>query len=212
MRIIAGRFRRRRLATAPGNTTRPLTDRVKERLFQRLGPFDGERILDVFAGTGTIGLEAMSRGAIHAVFVERDHKAFELLCENVASLGVTEDTFCWRADVLRCSFRPKGRNELYPYDRIFFDPPYAIAHQLRPGTPLFKSLERLGRDDVLSARGELVLRVPLRQKVAWPDGWHLRELLEMGGMAIYRLRRIANDDEHAGDASGELPPFDWEEE
>src|ERR687895_355607 len=100
MRIIAGRFRRRQLAAAPGTTTRPLTDRVKEHLFQRLGAFDGERVLDVFAGTGTIGLEALSRGARTAVFVERDHKAFELLRKNVAALGVTDETLCWRADVL----------------------------------------------------------------------------------------------------------------
>lgn len=198
MRIIAGRFRRRRLVAAPGNTTRPLTDRVKERLFQLLGPFDGERVLDVFAGTGTIGLEAMSRGASHAVFIERDHKAFELLCENVRMLDVVDDTFCWRADVYRCSFRPKGREELLPYDRVFFDPPYAIADQIRPGTPLFKSIERLGRNELLSARGEMVLRVPLRQKIVLPDVWHRHALLEMGGMAIYRLRLTAPDDD--GDA------------
>ncbi|MBA3316415.1 MAG: 16S rRNA (guanine(966)-N(2))-methyltransferase RsmD [Planctomycetaceae bacterium] len=211
MRIIAGRFRRRRLASAPGNTTRPLTDRVKERLFQLLGPFDGERILDVFAGTGTIGLEALSRGAAHAVFVERDHKAFELLCENVEALGVVEDTFCWRVDVLRCSFRPKGREELFPYDRIFFDPPYAIANQIKPGTPLFKSLERLGRDDVISASGEVVLRVPLRQDVILPDVWHRHELLEMGGMAIHRLRRQSPGDQDSESLGGGEAAL-WEEE
>lgn len=210
MRIIAGRFRRRRLASAPGNTTRPLTDRVKERLFQLLGPLEGERILDVFAGTGTIGIEALSRGAAHAVFVERDHKAFELLCENVDALGIADETFCWRADVLRCSFRPKGREELVPYDRIFFDPPYAIAHQIKRGTTLFKALERLGRDEIVSARCELVIRVPLRQEIEFPDVWHCHERLLMGGMAIYRLRRpSAGDDERA---EADDRPAIWEEE
>ena len=194
MRIIAGRFRRRRLATAPGHTTRPLTDRVKVQLFQRLEPFDGERILDVFAGTGTIGLEALSRGAAHAVFVERDHKAFELLCGNVRSLDLSAETFCWRADVLRCSFRPKGREELLPYDRVFFDPPYAIADQIRPGTALFRSIERIGRHELMAPHGEMVLRVPLKQRIEVPLVWHCHERLELGGMAISRLRLTPPED------------------
>jgi len=199
MRIIAGRYRRRQLAAAPGTTTRPLTDRVKEHLFQKLGDFGGERVLDVFAGTGTIGLEALSRGAETAVFVERDHKAFELLRRNVATLGVDRETFCWRADVLRCSFRPKGREEFLPYDRIFFDPPYAIADQVRTGTPLYKSLERLGREGVSAQGAELVLRVPVRQEVTVPAVWELDELLTLGGMAIHRLRKGG-----VGDEEGEV--------
>ncbi|MGC1275749.1 MAG: RsmD family RNA methyltransferase [Planctomycetaceae bacterium] len=197
MRIIAGRFRRRQLAASPGTTTRPLTDRVKEHLFQRLGPFDGERVLDVFAGTGTIGLEALSRGADSVVFIERDHQAFALLRQNVAMLEVADETFCWRADVFRCSFRPKGLDELLPYDRIFFDPPYAIADQIRPGTPLYKSLERLARPEIASDVVELVLRVPLRQQIVLPGVWECSELLSMGDMAIHWLRRTGA----AGDGS-----------
>jgi 16S rRNA (guanine966-N2)-methyltransferase len=212
MRIIAGRFRRRRLASAPGNTTRPLTDRAKVQLFQRLEPFHGQRILDVFAGTGTIGLEALSRGATHAVFVERDHKAFELLCENVRALDLMDDTFCWRADVLRCSFRPKGREELLPYDRIFFDPPYAIASQIRPGTPLFKAVERLGRNDLLAPGGELVLRVPLQQKIELPTIWHTHERLETGGMAISRLRLTPRPDDDEASEQVLVEGDAWEEE
>lgn len=211
MRIIAGRYRRRQLAAAPGTTTRPLTDRAKEHLFQKLGDFRGERVLDVFAGTGTIGLEALSRGAESAVFVERDHKAFELLRRNVATLGVERDTFCWRVDVFRCSFRPKGREAMLPYDRIFFDPPYAIADQLRVGTPLYKAMERLARDDVSEPGAELVLRVPLRQEVAVPDVWGLDELMTFGGMAIHRLRKggggeasvNVGSDEHRDEAASD---------
>lgn len=189
MRIIAGRYRRRQLAAAPGRTTRPLTDRAKEHLFQRLGDFRGERVLDVFAGTGTIGLEALSRGAETAVFVERDHKAFELLRRNVIMLGVQQETFCWRADVLRCSFRPKGQDAFLPYDRVFFDPPYPIADQVRAGTPLYKSLERLGRDGISAEGAELILRVPIRQEVTVPEVWVLDESMRLGGMAIHRLRK-----------------------
>lgn len=189
MRIIAGRFRRRRLASAPGTTTRPITDRVKEHLFQLLGPFDGEQVLDVFAGTGTMGLEAISRGAVSAVFVERDHKAFDLLRKNVETLGLQRETFCWRADVFRCSFRPKGREELLPYHRIFFDPPYAIADQIRPGTPLFKALERLARPNISSDDCELILRVPIRQAVTIPSAWRCDKTLKIGGMALHHLSR-----------------------
>lgn len=210
MRIIAGRFRRRRLAAAPGTTTRPLTDRVKEHLFQRLEPFEGERVLDVFAGTGTIGLEALSRGAVTAVFVERDHRAHALLRQNVAMLGVESVTFCWRADVFRCSFRPKGRDDLLPYDRIFFDPPYAIADQIRAGTPLFKSLERLARPDVSSDAVELVLRVPQRQSIDLPAAWELGELLSMGGMSIHRLHRTGSLD-HADDETPDRDELDRDE-
>lgn len=192
MRIIAGRFRRRRLASAPGTITRPITDRVKEHLFQLLGPFDGERVLDVFAGTGTMGLEAMSRGAESVVFIERDHKAYELLCQNVAMLGLDREAFCWRADVFRCSFRPKGRDELLPYDRIFFDPPYAIADQIHPPKPLFKALERLAKNTTTSERGELILRVPVHQEVTLPSAWRIDDVIKMSGMSIYRLLR-AND-------------------
>jgi 16S rRNA (guanine966-N2)-methyltransferase len=208
MRIIAGRFKRRPLAAAPGTTTRPLTDRAKVQLFQRLGPFGGQHVLDVFAGTGTIGLEALSRGAATAVFVERDHKAYELLRRNVESLGVGDDTLCWRADVLRCSFRPKGREELLPYDRVFFDPPYAIAGDLRPGTPLYKSLERLARPGVCAEAAELVLRVPARQKVAVPEVWRPDETLEMGGMTVHRFRLRGGDI----DVKNEAEPGYGEEE
>lgn len=206
MRIIAGRYRRRQLAAAPGTTTRPLTDRAKEHLFQLLGDFTGQRVADVFSGTGTIGLEALSRGAETAVFIERDHKAFALLRRNVATLGVERETFCWRADVLRCSFRPKGQDEFLPYDRIFFDPPYAIADQVQVGTPLYKSLERLGRDGVSAERAELILRVPTRQEVTVPGVWVLDELLTLGGMAIHRLRKggaAEKSDEPADDGEEE---------
>ena len=90
MRIVAGRLKRRKLRTNPGLVTRPITDRAKEMLFDRLGTFDGERVADVFAGTGTIGLEALSRGASRVVFVEQDRLAHELLRENVAALGVED--------------------------------------------------------------------------------------------------------------------------
>ena len=204
MRIISGRFRNRKLAASPGLTTRPLTDRAKVQLFERLGPFDGQKVLDVFAGTGTMGLEALSRGAAHAVFVERDHKAFELLRANVEAVGIADDVLCWRSDVTRCSFRPKGRDELLPYDRIFFDPPYPIVDQLRPGGPLFKALVRAGRAGVASANCELILRVPVRSEPGIPACWRVESEYDKGGMTFLRLRRTEpSPDEGEPDGAGE---------
>ena len=125
MQIVAGRFRRRKLETNSGQTTRPLLTRVKVALFDRLQPeLAGKRAADLYAGTGTIGLEALSRGAARVTFIEADPRAFTLLRSNIASLQVESETFCWRADVTKCSFRPKGADGLLPFDVVFFDPPY----------------------------------------------------------------------------------------
>ena len=86
MRIVAGKYRRRKLAAKQGTTTRPITDRVKVALFARLqNRLEGARVADIFSGTGTLGLEALSRGAASVVFIENDHRAWELLRENVQS-------------------------------------------------------------------------------------------------------------------------------
>lgn len=203
MRIIAGRFRRRKLWTNPGLVTRPLTDRVKEILFERLG---GElppwRVADVFAGTGTLGLEALSRGARTAVFVEQDRKAFELLRRNVETLGVEADTLCWNTDALRSSFRPHGVDDLLPYDLIFFDPPYALVADLRPGRPLFRSLERLARPGIAAPGALLVLRVPERAEFVCPDVWEPSRHWELSTMevVVHRLRRERTESSDDRDA------------
>lgn len=198
MRIITGRFRRRKLLTNPGMTTRPLTDRVKEILFERLtGHVDDRRVADVFAGTGTIGLEALSRGARSVVFIENDRRAFDLLKQNVAMLGVEDETLCWRADVFRCSFRPKGVPHLLPYDVIFFDPPYRMVPAVQPGSPLYRSLERLGRAGVSSNGALLVLRTPGHADFALPPCWHPDRHLELSTMEIhmYRLEQAGTAEE-----------------
>ena len=121
MRIIAGRFRRRKLIANPGETTRPITDRVKEALFENIQKrVEGKRVADIFAGTGTIGLEALSRGAARVTFIEKDRIAVELLRENVAHLECQAETLIWPADVIRCSYRPKGErvDEFTPWDTV----------------------------------------------------------------------------------------------
>src|SRR4051794_29663322 len=91
MRIVAGRFGGRRLQAPPGRSTRPTSDRVREALFSILGPLDGARVLDLFAGSGALGLEALSRGADHADLVERDSRAAAVARLNAEALALGPD-------------------------------------------------------------------------------------------------------------------------
>ncbi len=190
MRIVAGRFRRRTLLTNPGMVTRPITDRVKEILFERLtNDLVDARVADVFAGTGTLGLEALSRGAKSVVFVESDHKAHELLQTNVANLGVESETLCWRADVMRCSYRPKGVPTFLPYDVIFFDPPYRLVPYIKPGDSLYKSLERLTKEEVSSPEALLVFRTPQEAEFTLPPAWKIITTLDVSRMTIHLAQK-----------------------
>jgi 16S rRNA (guanine966-N2)-methyltransferase len=124
VRIIAGKFRGRRLAAPRGRDVRPTGDRVREALFSILGDLDGCSALDLFAGTGAMGLEAISRGSVHAVFVEVDRQACEVVRRNVDAT-VTDDVASVRiehTDAVRALSRLAADGE--HYDIIFFDPPY----------------------------------------------------------------------------------------
>ncbi len=126
MRIVAGTWRGRTLAAPPGEATRPTADRVRQALFDILlhAPWggreaiDGVRVLDAFAGTGALGLEALSRGAAHATFIERDHAAIAVLRANVAALGAEDRTRVIAGDVLA---PPRAEA---PCGLVFLDPPY----------------------------------------------------------------------------------------
>lgn len=122
MRIIAGAWRGRQIDAPPGQSTRPTSDRVRETLFSmlasRLGSFDQLRVADLFAGSGALGLEALSRGAALATFVENDAKAIAILRRNADKLGAAD-----RVRVLTGSALALPRSE--PFDLILADPPYA---------------------------------------------------------------------------------------
>ncbi|SFI00254.1 RsmD family RNA methyltransferase [Planctomicrobium piriforme] len=194
MRIIAGKFRRRTLLTSPGETTRPILDRVKESLFENIEKrLIGGNVADIFAGTGTIGLEALSRGASRVTFIEKDRIAVQLLRENVAALKCEAETLIWPTDVFRCSFRPKGKNAVgfSPFQAIFFDPPYKMIPSLAPGSPLYLALTRLARDDVSLPGATLVLRAPERVKYELPPQWSVDWKLEMANMQIDICRKVS---------------------
>ncbi|WP_437187131.1 16S rRNA (guanine(966)-N(2))-methyltransferase RsmD [Planctomicrobium sp. SH668] len=195
MRIIAGKYRRRLLQSSPGETTRPITSRVKESLFENISNrLVGKRVADVFAGTGTIGLEAISRGAQSVTFIEKDKIALQLLKENIASLKCEEETLVWRADILRCSFRPKGKRApgFAPFDAIFFDPPYKMVPGMKQGSPLWLALARLARPDVSTPGATMILRVPEHAKYDLPSQWAVDWTLGMSNMKIHICNRVEN--------------------
>lgn len=122
MRIIAGSARSLPLKTVPGMDTRPTTDRIKETLFNMLNPrIPGCRFLDLFAGSGQIGLEAVSRGAKEAVFVENNKKAVQCIKENIAFTKFTDRCTLMNKDVLSALRQMEGKEH---FDLVFMDPPY----------------------------------------------------------------------------------------
>jgi 16S rRNA (guanine(966)-N(2))-methyltransferase RsmD len=127
MRVIAGRYGGRRLQAPPGTATRPTSDRVREALFSILGArVVDARVLDVFAGSGALGLEALSRGAASATFVDSAPAALRALRANVAALGADAEVV--RADALKwLRAASAGARQ---YDLVFLDPPYRQAEAL----------------------------------------------------------------------------------
>lgn len=126
MRVIAGRFGGQTLLAPRGRATRPTGDRVREALFSILGDVSGARVLDLFAGTGALGIEALSRGAMRAVFVERAPAAAAVLQGNLDDLGLAgEQAELRRRDVLAALRAAQSDGETY--DLVFIDPPYPRA-------------------------------------------------------------------------------------
>lgn len=129
MRVIAGQFRSRQLKSLKGLALRPTSDRLRETLFNVLAPLIvGARFLDVFAGTGAIGIEALSRGASEAVFIESHQPAAALIKQNLASLGIRTGVSVLALDAVRglekLAAKPNAK-----FDLAYIDPPYSDAEQ-----------------------------------------------------------------------------------
>lgn len=164
MRITGGRLVRRPLAAPRGDATRPTTDRTREALFSALGhrlDLDGARVADLFAGSGALGLEALSRGAAHATLVERHGPTLAVARANAESLGVEGACAFVRADVLAWL----GRAGDARFDVVFADPPYALD-----ALPALPALVR----PLLAPGGALVLEHDTRHAfpdAAWTRTW-----------------------------------------
>ncbi len=130
MRIIAGQFRGRRLRGPKSRAVRPTSDRVREALFSRINAWLPDAVvLDLFAGTGALGLEALSRGALRAVFVERDPRALALIRDNISACGVGRRSRVVAATVSAALHRLS--EDRCQFDLVFMDPPYGKDHVRR---------------------------------------------------------------------------------
>src|ERR1051326_8069169 len=170
MRIVAGKHRGRRIAAPPGDAVRPTSERAREALFNilahgRFAPapvFEDARVLDVFAGTGAFGLEALSRGARFATFIEKDRAAREALAANVKALGEAGRTRLLAADA---TAPPRADGH---YDLVFLDPPYRSAL----AAPALKALRRTGW---LALGALIVVELAARSDFEPPAGFEALE-------------------------------------
>src|SRR5215471_20006105 len=131
MRVIAGKYRGRKLKSPPSLQTRPTSDRLRETLFNVLAPrIEGALFLDLCAGSGAAGIEALSRAAEHVAFVDQSRKIIGLIESNLEALGVDDD----EVEVVKCEasqfLRRRAKKEGSPFDIIFFDPPYQIDYEV----------------------------------------------------------------------------------
>jgi 16S rRNA (guanine966-N2)-methyltransferase len=197
MRIVAGKHRGRRIAAPPGDAVRPTSERAREALFNilahgRFGPgpiFEDARVLDVFAGTGAFGLEALSRGARFATFIENDRDARETLAANIKTLGEGARTRLLVADA---TTPPRSDG---PYDLVFLDPPY------RSGLAA-PALEALSRAGWLGPGALVIVELAAREDFEPPSGFDLLEERRYGAGRLVFLKRI----EHAAADQKPLPP------
>ncbi|MEO1173303.1 MAG: 16S rRNA (guanine(966)-N(2))-methyltransferase RsmD [Myxococcota bacterium] len=177
MRVIAGQFGGRRLSTAKHGRTRPTPDRVREALFSILGDLADTRVLDLFAGSGALGLEALSRGATHTTFVERDRAALAALRSNIEALGVGATARVLTGDAFKALDRMSG-----PFDLVFLDPPYAAE-------AWGKALGLLDSRALLSESARVVCEHGTGSKPALSDGWTVCDERAYGDVSIVMLRK-----------------------
>ncbi|RST30889.1 16S rRNA (guanine(966)-N(2))-methyltransferase RsmD [Sphingomonas ginkgonis] len=178
MRIIAGEWRGRRLVAPTGEATRPTADRTRETLFSmlasRLGSFDGLRVADLFAGSGALGLEALSRGAAFACFVEQDREALRAIRANLEALGA----------IARAQLRPGSAQALpasAPFDLVLADPPYSVGS----GSAVVRSVLGAGW---LAGGGWLAIETARGEPVE-PAGLALDAERDTGAARLTLLRR-----------------------
>lgn len=178
MRVIAGKAKGRKLRSVKSDRTRPTTDRVKEALFSTLGPgVAGARVLDLYSGSGALGIEALSRGAEEVTFVERSKEAAAALRANLATTGFDSQAIVEVAAVEE--FLAPGREE--PFDLVLADPPY------RDGIPA-RALEQLHDNGWLTEEAVVVLEVAARlEQIEVPAGYRIRDTRRYGDSKLVYL-------------------------
>lgn len=148
MRVVSGTCKGRSIKAVPGSTTRPTTDKVKEAIFNMIGPYFEDGIgLDLFAGSGGLGIEGLSRGLEKVIFVDRDPKAFQVIKENIAYCDFLDKSEVYRNDADR-ALKAILKREI-KFDYIFLDPPYKKQQ-------LIKLLEIIEKENLLNKNGLIV--------------------------------------------------------
>lgn len=185
MRIVAGKFRGKQLTAPSDLAIRPTADRVRESMFNilssRLGPdFEGRRVLDLFSGTGALGLEALSRGASHVTFVDTGAEARGLIRDHIEAFGAGGIAKLLRRDAT--ALGPAGN--IKPFDLVFIDPPY--------GKGLGEAaLVSLRDGNWLAPDATLVFEESRDAVIDWPEGFELEDSREYGAAAVHLLRFVA---------------------
>ena len=158
MRVIAGSARRTQLKTVEGLSTRPTTDRIKETLFNMIAPYLYDCVfLDLFAGSGAIGIEALSRGAMEAVFVEQDRKAMSCVKENLKRTHLEARALTMTMDVMTALYKLEGEKQ---FDYIFMDPPYGKEWEK-------KVLTYLAGSDLIADKGVVIVEASLETDLGY---------------------------------------------
>ena len=190
MRVIAGTCRSRRLKSLNTPNLRPTSDRLRETLFNILSPrISGAYFLDLFAGTGAVGIEAISRGAQEALFVENHPPAAKLIRENLTSLGIKSGAAVLQLDALAAleKIQQRQKDSVFAYDFIFLDPPYAAAEQYLKVMDFLAAAPFVTTDTIVIAEHT--------RKFELPEGFAALErvrVLKQGDavLSFYRLRPV----------------------
>ena len=187
MRVTGGELRGRRIRVPRGSTVRPTADRVREALFARLGDLTGAVVLDLFGGSGALGIEALSRGAERAVFIERSGVVAAVLHENLEDLGVQDRARLVRGEAAGVVRRLAAAGERF--DLALVDPPYA-----EPETAL-RALRSLATSGILAPRATVVVEAPRRAAPPKVEGLEPVDERRYGDTVIYRFEASAAADE-----------------
>ncbi len=182
MRIIAGSARGRRIDAPQGENTRPTHDRVREALFSMIGPyFDGGRALDLFAGSGSLGLEAISRGVSECVFCDADRRAIAVIQNNIKTLGMHKQSRVYCVKFQQALEMVSGK-----FDLIFLDPPYDLGYM----TPV---LEKIMERNLLADDGIVFCEIRSGSEVEVPEGLNEIKRKKYGMAEVIILEKAKED-------------------
>lgn len=182
MRITGGTFKNQILKSPKGEQTRPTSERLRETVFNIAQDYvEGKTFLDLFAGSGAVGIEAISRGASFATFIEKDRKALHALQENIKKLGLEDQSKVFAGDVLTLLKRLKGKS----FDLIFIDPPYEKGFQEKP----LLLIDELG---LLAEEGVIFVEESINNELTFPEyaNFQLRNKRKMGGTFLYEFTSL----------------------